>query len=289
MFVEVNGARLWFDVSGPALQPAGEQVIERPTIVAVHGGPGLDHVGLKDHLQALEQQLQVVYYDQRGHGRSDYCGPADWNLPTWAGDLRELGDRLGLTAPVVLGSSFGGFVALAYAALHPAHPAGVILANTTGGRTDYELSIQTFRRLGGEAAAAAAARDFAELTEESAAEFNRVCYPLFSALPGYEEESQRRLRRAIHTTAVNLHYWRAEAPAYDPWDLLADVRCPVLILVGEDDPMCPLPVVQELAAGLVNADVELVALPQARHTVFRDQPERSSGAVLEFVRRCTSR
>jgi pimeloyl-ACP methyl ester carboxylesterase len=38
----------------------------------------------------------------------------------------------------VLGSSFGGFVALAYAGLFPAHPGGIILANTTGGR-----SIQT--------------------------------------------------------------------------------------------------------------------------------------------------
>ena len=54
-------------------------------------------------------------------------------MRTWADDLRRLCDALGLRKPVVLGSSFGGDVALTYAALFPDHPGGVILANTTGG------------------------------------------------------------------------------------------------------------------------------------------------------------
>ena len=54
-------------------------------------------------------------------------------MRTWADDLRRLCDALGLDKPVVLGSSFGGDVALSYAGLFPDHPGGVILANTTGG------------------------------------------------------------------------------------------------------------------------------------------------------------
>src|SRR5882757_2112539 len=160
MFLRVNGARLWFDVSGPSVVPSGDRVLERPTVLGVHGGPGLDHVGLKDNLAVVEQDAQIVYYDQRGHGRSDYGTPDQWNLPTWASDLRAVADLLGLTPPVVLGSSFGGFVALAYAALYPEHPAGVILANTTGGRVDHERTVEIFRRIGGEEAGAVAARDF---------------------------------------------------------------------------------------------------------------------------------
>jgi pimeloyl-ACP methyl ester carboxylesterase len=54
----------------------------------------------------------VIYYDQRGHGRSDYSTHEFWNLRTWANDLRRLCDALGLIKPVILGSSFGGSVAL---------------------------------------------------------------------------------------------------------------------------------------------------------------------------------
>ena len=56
--------------------------------------------------------------------------------------------RSGLRKPVVLGSSFGGFVALTYAALFPDHPGGVILASTTGGHQDQHRVIEAFGRLG---------------------------------------------------------------------------------------------------------------------------------------------
>ena len=207
--------------------------------------------------------MQIIFYDQRGHGRSDHSRAEFWNLPTWADDLRRLCDALGLIKPVVLGSSFGGFVVLTYAAIFPDHPGGVILTNTTGGRIDHPASVEIFRRLGGDEAAAVAARDFAEMTEQSADEFNRVCHPLYSSKPGSVEESRLGLARSIHTTEVNLHYFRNEAPRFDPWSLLADVRCPVLILAGEDDPICPISVVEDLARQLPAPTTRLVRLPQA--------------------------
>jgi proline iminopeptidase len=274
---------LWFDVSGPTVLPRGDTTVERPVLVAVHGGPGMDHVNLKDGLGPLAEDLQVLFYDQRGHGRSDYSGAEFWNLRTWADDLRRLCDALGLARPVVLGSSFGGFVALTYAALFPDHPGGIILANTTGGRMDDQLTVEAFRRVGGEEAAAVARRDLAELTEESAAEFNRVCYPLYSSKPGFAEESRLRMARTIHTTDVNLHYFRNEAPRFDPWSVLSAVRCPVLVLAGEDDPVCPLPVVEEMASQLPADTTRMVRLPGARHSIFRDRPDLAFPAVTDFV------
>jgi hypothetical protein len=44
MHVDVNGTRLWFDVDGPVLEPEGNEMRQRPTVVLVHGGPGVyDH------------------------------------------------------------------------------------------------------------------------------------------------------------------------------------------------------------------------------------------------------
>jgi len=284
MRLDVNGAALWFDVSGPELT-VGDEIRSRPTLVTVHGGPGLDHTGLRGSLAPFEAEAQVVYYDQRGHGRSDFGDAQHWNLRTWAGDLRALCDGLGISRPVVLGSSFGGFVAVTYAALYPEHPGGLVLTNTTGGNSDPAKSVEIFRRIGGDRAAAIAAQDFAELSEKSAAEFNRVCHPLFSAKPGYVEEAERRMRLSIHTTEVNLHYWREEAPRFDPWQLLSDVTCPVLVIAGEDDPMCPIDMVESLVDALVNAPVEFVRLKGARHAVFRDAPDEVFAALRSFLRK----
>lgn len=283
MQIDLGDVRLWFDASGPSVVPMGDMAVQRPTLVTVHGGPGMDHTHLKSDLTPLAEQVQVLFYDQRGHGRSDYGSAATWNLLTWADDLRRFCDALGLVKPVVLGSSFGGFVALAYAGLFPDHPGGVILANTTGGHQDNAASVEMFRRLGGNEAAAIAERDFRELTEEAAAEFNRVCLPLYSRTPGFAEETRQMLARSIQTIEVNLHFFRNEQARFDPWALAPLVRCPVLLLAGADDPICPLPLVEQLAGKLPTGSTHLVRLPDAGHTIFRDQPDLAFSAVEDFL------
>lgn len=283
MRISLGDVNLWFDVSGPSVIPWGDTTVDRATLVTVHGGPGFDHMITKVALAPLSEHVQVLFYDQRGHGRSDRGTAESWNLRTWADDLRRLCDALGLRKPVVLGSSFGGFVALTYAGLFPDHSGGIILANTTGGRLDHRRSVEIFRRLGGDEAAAVAERAFTDLTEDSEAEFDRVCYPLCSSKPGYPEESRQRRARAIQTLDVNLHYFRPEASRFDPWSLLPSVVCPALILAGEDDPMCPLPIVEDLARQLPAKTTRLVRLPRARHEIFRDQPDLAAQAVVEFI------
>jgi pimeloyl-ACP methyl ester carboxylesterase len=288
MRINLGDVTLWFDLSGPSVVPVGDVAIERPTLVAVHGGPGWDHINMKAGLAPLAERVQVLYYDQRGHGRSDHGAPEFWNLQTWADDLRRLCDALGLVKPVVLGSSFGGHVVLTYAGLFPDHPGGVILANTTGGRPDYQRSVEIIRRLGGDEAAAIAERCFTDPTEESLAEFRRICHPLYSSRPSDAEELRQQRARSIQTTAVNLHYFRKEPARFDPWSLLGMIMSPVLILAGEDDPVCPLQVAEDLASRLPADTTQLVRLPDARHHIFRDRPDLAFPVVEDFVNRITT-
>ena len=60
---------------------------------------------------------------------------------------------------------------------------------------------------------------------------------------------------------VSLHYASQRANGFDPWTVTAAVRYPVLVLTGEDDPVCPLPVVEELASQLPVKTTRLVKLP----------------------------
>ena len=87
---------------------------------------------------------QVVYYDHRGNGRSDPGSPDDWTLDVWADDVVRLCETLGIRKPIVIGESFGGFVAQRYLARHPEHPDRVVL-NATSPRLDVDVIAAAFR------------------------------------------------------------------------------------------------------------------------------------------------
>ena len=125
-------------------------------------------------------------------------------------------------------------------------------------RSDQQRVIEAFGRLGGPEAAAVARRTYADETGDHQAEFNRVCYPLYSATPGWAGESRQFLARMIKNMDVSLHYVSHQASGFDPWTVTGTVRCPVLVLTGKDDPICPLPVVEEPASQLPAKTTRLV-------------------------------
>ena len=112
---------------------------------------------------------------------------------------------------------------------------------------------------------------------------------LYSSRPWSAEELHQQRARSIQTLDVNLHFFREEAPQFSPWSLLDRVTSPVLILAGEDDPVCPLPVLEELASRLPPTTTKLVRLPAARHAIFRDRPDLAFPAIEEFIRQIDER
>jgi pimeloyl-ACP methyl ester carboxylesterase len=119
------------------------------------------------------ENAQVLVPDQRRHGHSDLSEPSRWPLDTWADDLAALVDVLGLSRPVVLGTSFGGFVVQRYLARHPDQPAGAVLVSTIPRAPGEAETVERFRQLGGEPAAAAMQRSFREHTVELSASGRR--------------------------------------------------------------------------------------------------------------------
>ena len=100
------------DVVGAGLDPTPAAMVAKPTLLLLHGGPGFDHSGFRPFFDRFADTHQVVLYDHRGNGRSDgWDNPSNWNLDRWADDVVALCEALGIERPVVLGQSFGGFVA----------------------------------------------------------------------------------------------------------------------------------------------------------------------------------
>ena len=91
MRIAVNGTELWFDVEGTALVPDGDAMRERPLILALHGGPGLDHAYFKPFLTPLTTVAQLVYLDLRGQGRSGRPPLEPWFDKSWRlGEIEEV-------------------------------------------------------------------------------------------------------------------------------------------------------------------------------------------------------
>ena len=276
----MGGVRLHVTVRGD--EWTGDQ--RRPAVIGLHGGPGMDGGFLRFTLEPASDFAQVVVPDQRGHGHSDLGVVKDWHLDTWADDLARLIDVLGLHTPVVLGTSFGGFVVQRYLARHPEQPAGAVLVSTAPRAASQAETVERFRQLGGDDAAAAMARSFAEASEQARQEWARLCAPLLSVRPT-TDEFDRVMGARISTPQVNRHF----TPSIPNMDLrpgLAAVRCPVLVLVGEQDPLVPPSNAEEAASAIPDGLATLHRVAGAGHHVLWDAPNIIASQLRPFVGRC---
>jgi proline iminopeptidase len=273
-----DGVRLWFDVEGLGLVADGDAMVERPTLVLLHGGPGMDHSVLKPAFSTMTDLCQVVYYDHRGQGRSDRRSSEEWNLDTWADDVVRLCDALGVERPIVLGQSFGGTVALRYAHRHPGH-AGKIVLGSTGARLDVAAIVARFGELGGPDAARAAELYWADPTAENITRFLEVCGPFYTRTAGNPFETER----AIRTREVAQHYMRTERRTVDERPFLDRVTSPVLVMAGELDPICPIETSGEIVDALPTSLVRFERFADCGHGVFRDDPERAFATLRDFI------
>ena len=266
MRVSIGDVRLYFDVDGPKLVPSGPWMIERPTLLLLHPGPGFDHTVYKVEAgKVLAEFAQVVYVDQRGHGRSDRVPLEQLTLECWADDVRAFCDALSIERPVVMGHGFGAMVAAVYAARHPDHPAKLVLINPAA-RIVTERSVEVYGRLGG-VEAADVIRCFREQpSEETFARFLRTCFPLVT---NYELSAELSVRADWSPEAL-IHWHRDVAPALDLREQLGEIRAPTLIVAGEDDPEMTLVGAEEAAAAMRPDLVRFKSYPKARHAVFRD-------------------
>lgn len=278
MRIEVGAGRLFFDVIGAKLVPDGPRMKERPTLVALHGGPGGDHSYLKYELSPLEDVAQLVFPDMRSTGRSDRASPERWTVEWWAEDVRALCDALEIERPIVLGHSYGGYVAIAYAARYPDYPGKLILYGAEA-RPHLAASIDAFQRLGGWRAHRAAKRFFDSPNPKTAVAFGRHCLPLYTRKP----EDPHKQVRMLANPELTVHYLRGELRTLDLTPRLSSIRCPVLVLAGEDDPACPIEAVAEMVSMLPARLVRFERIGGAGHSVINDQAERALAILREFI------
>jgi pimeloyl-ACP methyl ester carboxylesterase len=243
---------------------------ERPVLLVLHGGPAFDHTVNKVLLAPLQDVAQVIFIDQRACGRSDDGPREKWTLDNWIDDIRAFCSALDLGHPILLGQSFGGFVALGVAARYPELPARLIVSSSAA-RMRQDRALAMFERLGGSEIREVAARWFADPNPVSGEEYRRRCLP-------YNPDV---FSRTIFREDVGIHFWGDEIRRFDLVNELARIRCPTLILSGELDPVVTVRDQEELAKAIPES--RLVVFEGAGHGVWRDKPDEALAAIREFI------
>jgi proline iminopeptidase len=119
-FVTVNGAKLWYESEG-----TGEP------LVLIAGGPGGAHGYFHPFFSSLAASNRIIYFDAFGRGKSDRAkSPAEYTFTRDVDDVEGLRQGLGLGKINLLGHSYGGMVAQAYALKYPESVKRLILADT---------------------------------------------------------------------------------------------------------------------------------------------------------------
>jgi pimeloyl-ACP methyl ester carboxylesterase len=245
-----------------------------PPVVLIMGFGG-DHLAWGLQTPAFAASHRVIAFDNRGAGQT---GTPDvpYTTAMMADDTVGLLDALGIARAHVCGVSMGGMIAQEIALRHPARVATLQLHATLGRPDAYMRAlVAAWRRL-----RPAADREdwirtmalwlFAACTYEQRPEFvelvvqNALMSPYPQSLTGFIRQGDAIL-------------------AHDTLDRLAQIRCPTLVSVAEDDILVPPRFAHELARRLVGAELETLA--DAGHGYFWERPEAFNAMCLDFIAR----
>ena len=283
MFQSGDGVRIWYEQAGKG-----------SPIVVIHGGPGMDHASLAADLVPLTKHHRVIYYDQRGGGRSSL--PDDASLLTidrHVADLEALRAHLKLEKMTLLAHSFGPAIAALYAIRYPARVDHMIFLGPIPPRKGAffeEYGTNLMARVGEKERARA---DEIEKSFSTTKDMTAACREYWSLM------TPPRVAKSLPATVVKsdlcssppeairfgmLKTGPATWASLGDWNWVSDlqnVNVPTLIIHGEEDAI-PMKMVEEWATALPHA--KLLKLDRTAHFPHAERPGIVFPAIEHFLK-----
>jgi proline iminopeptidase len=282
MRAKIRDTEIFFDVEGAALVPDGRRMAERPTAFLLHGGPGGDHSGFKPAFSPLAERMQLIYVDHRGQGRSARGPKETYTLDNNVDDLEALRQYLGLDKVVVIGVSYGGMVALTYAARYPDSVSHLVAVVTTPSYRFLDRAKAILTEKGteeqkrmGDILWAGAFED-----EDQLLEYYRIMGPLYSLKFDPEKAAEGRARGIRSVDAINEGFG-GFLRTYDVTGELHKVTAPTLVIAGRHDWICPVDQSEEIARLIPHADLRI--FENSSHSVAADEHDALMDVIKGFV------
>lgn len=281
-FVPVKGAELYYREIGQG-QP----------IILLHGGPDFDHAYLLPDIDRLSDSYRLIYYDQRGRGRSaGNVQPEDVTIESEIDDVDLVRAYFELESAVLLGHSWGALMAMMYALHQPHRLSHLILMNSAPASHADRLLFSQHRVTTSAAdlqrmKAISSTAVYQEGDLEADAEYYRNHFRAALRRPEHLDRVLANLR--LNSTPDGIRRARAiEERLYeqtwllDQFDLLpalSQIRIPTLLIHGEYD-FCPLACATHIAEAIPGA--RLAVLPDCGHFAYLEAPEQVREVLAGF-------
>jgi proline iminopeptidase len=256
-------------------------------VVVVHGGPLLDHGYLLPWLAPLQDDHELVFFDQRLSGRSaGEVEPSSVRLATFVDDIEALRSSLGLGRIHLLGHSWGGFLAMHYALRHGDRLRSLTLLDPTP-------------------PTAALWREEEQRLAQRVTDADRAEMAAIKATPEFQARQPAALARLLRASFAPQFHDRArladlvlyvpddydarskrfaavgqDLEQFDLLEGLRSVRTPALVIYGESEPAAAL-AGPRLCDAIPGA--RLVVVPAAGHFPFLEQPEVFQRELRAFL------
>jgi L-proline amide hydrolase len=281
-FIDFRGYRTWYRV-------VGESAAGRDPLVALHGGPGSTH----NYFAALERLAEdgraVVLYDQIGCGNSDRPQDIDWDVEVFLEELATLRADLGLVRIHLLGTSWGGQLALEHALSGYGGLTSLVLSSTLASIEEWVIEARRLR--------AALPADVVETLDrhEQAGTFDDPKYR--EALRVFDDHYIHRGARGtpelarmyaekgpeVYRAMVGPNEWTVtgKLKGWDVRDRLGEVAVPALVARGAYD-ICTEKIARTLLDGLPNA--RYAVFEESSHMPALEESDRYLEVVGAFLR-----
>ena len=281
-YVESRGYRTWFRV-------VGRSVDGRDPLLCLHGGPGSTHHYFAPLEQLAEEGRAVVLYDQVGCGRSDRPEAIEWDVGVFLDELAALRDQLGLERIHLLGTSWGGMLALEHALSGYSGLTSLVLSSTLASIEEWVA--EALRLRADLPADVVAVLDRCEQAEAYDDPEYRHALEAFDDRYVHRGARGRPELARMHDELGKESYRAMVGPsewivtgALRGWDVrprLGEIAVPALVARGRYD-MCTEAIAATLLRGLPNA--REVVLEESSHMPALEESDRYLEVVGAFLR-----
>jgi len=243
-----DGVKIYYEVHGSG-----------PALLLTHGYSSTSAMW-RGQIEALSKQHQLVLWDMRGHGQSDYPDdPEAYSEALTVADISALLDAVGARKAIIGGLSLGGYMSLAFYRAHPKRVRALLIIDTGPGfRKDEAREAWNQRAL------------------QTAERFEREG---LQALKSASRERSQASHRNAHGLALAARGMLTQRDAR-VMDVLPQVDVPALVVVGAED--TPFLAASDYMTAKIPGARQAV-IPAAGHAVNIDQPDAFIAAVLPFL------
>lgn len=297
----LGGVDQWVTIRG--------ENVANPPLICLHGGPGFSETWLLRYFNAaLEKSFTVVYWDQRGAGRSfnPSIPRSSMTVEQFIADLDELVDlvcaRLGHSRVTIFGHSWGSALGVLYAARFPqkvaayvggaqigdapaAESASYALALGDAHRLNNRKAVQALRAIGRPPYNASSVFTERTWTQRLDGQLRPAAlWKMLRIVLGGPESSIFDLRKTVRGFRFSLDAMWPEVSTLNLLKLVPELPMPVFFFLGRRDHWVPPETSVAYFNALTAPSKELVWFEQSGHEMFADEPDVFNRAMVELVR-----